>query len=690
MGYIVQISAILLFLLAVLVLLKERKAGGVSLAAGLILLALIQVLDLLALRGPAGLPSLLRTILVLKTLMPVMFLLYGMSYRKKAHAADLRPLTMMILAVGACFIASALTLPLGLFYASVGFTEGLLVPLGSVGYWFYLGLMIFCIAALVNLESVFAGIRGADRWRVKYEFLGVGAILAVMIFYFSQGLLYKSVNMGLLTLRSGVVMLAAFLIGYSRLYRGRTANIAVSRQALYRSFSLAAVGIYLLVLGLLGEGMKRYNIRITRDLSVFVAILTGVAFLVLLLSEEIRRRLKVFLAKNFYAQKHDYREVWLEFSNALARCRGLEEVRTAIVERYEQIFGVRFAVLYGRESGGDSFALAAAQDKAGLPARVTLTAGLLGYFVETGRVMNSADGEYTLTGGEATFVRDADGWLLVPLLAGEHLEAFVLLGRQVVPEKLTYEDFDLMKTIGRQAVLSLNNFRLSEELAEAREMAAVAKVSAFVIHDLKNLAYTFSLMMENAESHIGEADFQVDLVKSIRSTVAKMNALIAKLKAFPEKMELKREAVDIARVAQETLEEIRRVKPAIAFQAECAPVEAQGDAQEMRKVVLNLLLNACDAVGEQGPVVLKTGSRDGEAFFSVEDNGCGMSKTFVENHLFRPFRTTKEKGLGIGLYQCKQIVEAHGGRIEVESREGAGTVFTVVLPALGTQLTSDV
>jgi signal transduction histidine kinase len=188
-------------------------------------------------------------------------------------------------------------------------------------------------------------------------------------------------------------------------------------------------------------------------------------------------------------------------------------------------------------------------------------------------------------------------------------------------------------------------------------------------------------MMDNGEEHIGEPDFQQDLIKSIRGTVAKMNALIIKLKAFPQKQELRTEAADLALLARGTLEGVRKLKPSISFEAECAPAEARVDVQEMSKVVLNLLLNAGDAVGEQGRVVLRTGSRNGEIFLSVEDDGCGMSQTFVENHLFRPFRTTKEKGLGIGLYQCKQIVEAHGGRIEAESREGEGTVITVVMPS---------
>ena len=683
MMYLSGAAVLLCVALSALVLLKESRQGRVPLAFGVFLLGLMVLFDNLASGGIEQFMDYKRLVLFCNALIPATFLLYGMVFTRRNAAGSRVLAAAPLLVIAAVFSSAALLLPMDQFYTGLDLASGKLLELGGIGYWYHLGLMIFCIAALVNLESVFAGVRGADRWRIKYEFLGVGAILAVMIFYFSQGLLYKAVNMNLQPVRTGVVMVSALMIGYSRLYRGRTANLAVSREALYRSFTLVAVGLYLLMLGLLGEGLKRFDVSVTRDLSAFVAILSGIAFLVLLLSEALRLRLKNFIARHFYAQKHDYREEWLGFSNALARCRGIEEVRTAIVDRYQQIFGLNFVVLYARQRAEESFVLTAAQERLGMPDRVVLSHGLIRYFVETGRVMKPADGEYTLTEEELSFIGDTEGWLLVPLLAGEHLEAFVVFGRQVVPEKLTHEDFDLMKTIGRQAVLSLNNFRLSEELAEAREMAAVAKVSSFVIHDLKNLAYTFSLMMENADEHIGEPEFQRDLVKSLHGTVAKMNALIAKLKAFPQKMELKREAVDLARLARDVLEDLRKMRPAITFRDECAPVEAVADVLEVKKVVLNLLLNACDALGEHGLVVLKTGSRDGETFISVRDNGCGMSKTYVENHLFRPFRTTKEKGLGIGLYQCKQIAEAHRGRIEVVSREGEGAVFTVVLPERG-------
>jgi len=672
-------SSLLLGLLAFLVLVKGRRDGSVGLALGFVLLSLIQVFDLCALQDADSIFAYKRAVVFLKSLMPICFLQYGYSSRKSGTAGLSRLPFMVLALIGAAFALSALVLPLQSLYSSVRSPGGGLIALGDVGYWFYLGLMIYCIAALVNLEAVFASLHGADRWRVKQEFLGVGIILGVFIFVLSQGLLYRGVNMALLPVRSVALIAAALLIAHSRLFRGRSQQVLVSWHVFHRSFTLLAIGVYLLGLGLMGEFMKSVQTAVGRNLLLLAVFVSGGAFLALVFSEEARRRVKVLVAKHFYAQKHDYREQWLGLTNALAASRRLDEVQEAIIAAYLGIFGLRFAALYVRAGGGESFALVAVQGREDLPPRFVLSPGLTGYFVRTGRVMNPLDGEYTPTADEAAFCRGAGAWLLVPMMAGNHLEAVALLGGQIVPERLTYEDYDLMRIIGRQAVLSLNNFRLSEELAEARELAAVAKVSSFVIHDLKNLAYTFSLMMDNVGEHIGEPDFQKDLITSIRGTVAKMNALIAKLKAFPQKQELKTEAADLAQLAREIREDVQKLKPAISFEGDCAPAEALVDVQEMKKVVLNLLLNASDALGGAGSVVLRTGSRDGEVFLSVADAGCGMSKGFVEHQLFRPFRTTKEKGLGIGLYQCKQIVEAHGGRIEVESREGEGTVFTVVV-----------
>ena len=88
-------------------------------------------------------------------------------------------------------------------------------------------------------------------------------------------------------------------------------------------------------------------------------------------------------------------------------------------------------------------------------------------------------------------------------------------------------------------------------------------------------------------------------------------------------------------------------------------------------------------MGQDGEIVVSTGARDGWVELSVKDNGCGITKEFMDQFLFRPFRTTKTQGTGIGLFQSKMIVEAHNGIIEVDSREGQGSTFRVLLPVGG-------
>ena len=225
-----------------------------------------------------------------------------------------------------------------------------------------------------------------------------------------------------------------------------------------------------------------------------------------------------------------------------------------------------------------------------------------------------------------------------------------------------------------------SQFKFSEELAETREVAAVAKVSSFVIDDLKNLTSSLSLLLENASDFIGEPEFQEDMLQAVRNTVDKMRGLTQKLKEIPEKESLNTMITDIDLLVKESVAEFRKVRPGVDLHYHGTTVLSMTDSEEMKKVLLNILLNAVDATDNNCVIRVETGNADDMAFVHVEDNGCGMTRDFVSNHLFRPFRTTKEKGLGIGLYQSKQIVEAHCGSIEVKSEVGKGSVFTIYVP----------
>ncbi|MCK5915544.1 MAG: PEP-CTERM system histidine kinase PrsK, partial [Deltaproteobacteria bacterium] len=205
----------------------------------------------------------------------------------------------------------------------------------------------------------------------------------------------------------------------------------------------------------------------------------------------------------------------------------------------------------------------------------------------------------------------------------------------------------------------------------------MGKISAFVMHDLKNQVSSLSLMVENATDYIDDPEFQKDMLGTLAGTIDKMKNLIARLKNLREKPELNLAEVDLLEIAERVIENVGRE---VELKA-AGPVLAVADREELDTVLLNLIINAFEA-GDQAPAVQVAVGRglDDAPYVKISDAGCGMSVEFIDNRLFKPFSTTKTKGLGIGLYQCKQIVEAHGGQIEVASEIGIGTTFVVTLP----------
>ena len=110
------------------------------------------------------------------------------------------------------------------------------------------------------------------------------------------------------------------------------------------------------------------------------------------------------------------------------------------------------------------------------------------------------------------------------------------------------------------------------------------------------------------------------------------------------------------------------------------------DTARIEKVIENLVLNALEAMNEKsGSLTIEAAQATaGAVAFSISDTGPGMSQHFIENRLFRPFATTKRTGVGLGLYTCREVLKASGGSIEVQSIEGAGTTFRVMLPSAPT------
>jgi len=240
-----------------------------------------------------------------------------------------------------------------------------------------------------------------------------------------------------------------------------------------------------------------------------------------------------------------------------------------------------------------------------------------------------------------------------------------------------------LRSVGAQIASAILNAKLSHELIETKEMEMFHRLSSFVLHDLKNLVSSLSLIVQNAAEHMGNPRFQQDALETIRGSVKKMEGLVVSLSNQNGTLMQNPQHINLNEVVSEVADRMSQnvLNNKINLQTDLGNVPSVLiDREQIEKVVGNLILNASEALEDDGCITIKTEAYEDKVILSVSDNGCGMPPEFVENVLFKPFKSTKKKGLGIGLYQCKTIVEAHEGRIEVESEQGKGSTFRVIMP----------
>jgi putative PEP-CTERM system histidine kinase len=658
---------------------KVRSAANCVLFAALSAAAACELFDLLAIIHPDNMLFWKKLTLSAEGFLPGAWLLYSFTFARQNGIRSVSIPQRLCLALSALFIGATFCIPPESINYSPDFSQERILFLGNPGFIFYLALQVYLIAALLNLEITYANASRVVRLNIKYEILGAGALLAALIFYYSEVLLYRTINMNLLPIRSVALILAVILIAISRRRQIDGARIAISRNLVFKSVVLFAIGLYFIGLGLVGQGMKYFGESFQRSIVLAAAFAAGIGVLVILLSEQVKRKVEIMLIKNFYQDKYDYKTKWLQFTARLSSSRTGDELLTGILTCYCETFSMGGGALFLGGNDPDRFTRAAQFEMESIPADFSRHDPLLGFMQKSKWVVNVRESAPEPGLEHNYFSRIADAVLVIPLFFNGLMDGFILLGSPICAnESYDFEDYDLMKAFASQTSSAILNLRLSGQLAEANEIEVLGKISTFVIHDLKNLVYTLSLIVDNAGNYITEPQFQQDMLESLGNTVTRMNTLIAKLKYLPEKRGLRKEPVDLLRLTEETATLITGADVQVGGSSVLAGV----DGDEMQKVVLNLLLNAVEATDGNRPVKVLVGAA-GQAFIRVTDEGCGIPEEYVRRHLFGLFKSTKKNGLGIGLYQCKHIVEAHEGNIEVISVVGKGTEFTVWLPICG-------
>ena len=274
-------------------------------------------------------------------------------------------------------------------------------------------------------------------------------------------------------------------------------------------------------------------------------------------------------------------------------------------------------------------------------------------------------------------------WLVVPLMHQTQLLGFTVLTHARAKDKLDWEIRDLLRTAGRQVAGYLALLDVNLALASARQFEAFNRLSAFVVHDLKNIVAQLSLISTNADEHRNNPLFIEDALSTISHATQKMNRLLAQLR-IQHSATQNIISLNLLEIIEQVVKNrsVAEPKPVIKQADNSAQILA--DKDRLAAIVEHLVQNAQDATNNDGYVNLRLYTEHNQAKIVIEDNGCGMSEEFIRDRLFKPFQTTKgNAGMGIGVYEAYEFAKALGGRIDVSSRVGEGTTFLVSLPLAG-------
>ncbi len=565
-----------------------------------------------------------------------------------------------------------------------------LLKLKYPGFLLNLFMLVSAVVVLMNLERTFRAAVGTMRWRIKFMVLGLGVLFAVRCYTSSQALLFHALDprleivdcVGLLT-GCALILRTLFRAGHFEL------DVYPSHSILQNSLTVLLAGIYLLVIGVFAKVVTFLGGDQAFMLKAFVVLAALVLLTVLLMSDRVRLYLSRFVSRQFQRPFYDYRSVWRRFTEATASCINSAELCQAAVKSVTEIVQALSVTVWladGRKDSlvrGASTFLSETKAEELRPDKAEMAFALQALLTHHEPVDIDASNErwaVTLRQCHPDEFRKGGNRVCVPLIVGDELLGVMILGDRVNGEPYSWQDFDLLKCIGAQIAAGLLNVRLSQKLLQTKEIEAFQTMSTFFVHDLKNTVHTLSLMLQNLPVHFDDPAFRKDALRGIANTVAHINRLIGRLGSIQQELQIKPVEADLNDLVSRALagwEEASRVPvtkhlhplPKIHF-----------DPEQMLKVATNLIFNAGEAVAKSGEVHIETGQNNGWAILTVADTGCGMSREFLRQSLFRPFQTTKKNGLGIGMFQSKMIVEAHKGRIEVNSEAGKGTIFKVFLP----------
>jgi putative PEP-CTERM system histidine kinase len=532
---------------------------------------------------------------------------------------------------------------------------------------------------LVLVHNLYGQADPASRSAIGMAMLALVATWGYDLNLYTLAYLDPSSSIGLSEWRGVVAALTVplFAIGAGRADGWR---IRLSRAATFQSLSLLAICAYFATMTILATALRGSGLDWSRP--IVVAMLTGmtVAAMVLLPSQRARGWAKVKLAKHLFEHRYDYRSEWLRFADTIGRSGSdVAPLGQRLVKAFADILDspggllltigdqgrIEQAAVWNWHGAG----FAPNRDDSARWAELEREPRILDF-----DALRRGD---RIGGSDLPLPPwlDEQAWCGVPLVHDGRLIGLVLLTAPEFRRALDWEDFDLLRTAGRQAASSLAEAHGQQALAQAQRFDEFNRRFAFILHDIKNLVSQLSLVARNAERHADNPEFRADMIATLRGSVGKMTDLLARLTPESEQRPVRLEPTPLRPLVASRVA-ARRASHDVTLSGN-GDHWVMADPLLLEQAISHLLQNAVDASAPTQNVTVRMGGDGNEVTIAIVDQGPGMDSEFIRTRLFQPFASTKDGGFGVGAFEARSLVTAMGGRLAVDSRPGKGSRFTI-------------
>ncbi|MEO1047824.1 MAG: XrtA/PEP-CTERM system histidine kinase PrsK [Pseudomonadota bacterium] len=546
--------------------------------------------------------------------------------------------------------------------------------------------LLVAVGALMLLHNLYAGAAASSREILRWGAVGAAGVFAFDLNLFTISYLSGESPEFLFGLRGLFCGIMAVFLALGGNAQSAGIQFRPSRAVTFQTLSLLFIGTYVLLMVLVTRSLSLIGGDVAPASQIVFLAIAVVLAVFWIPSQRLRGLVRVTLAKHLFQHRYDYREEWLRFTRTVGRgsiasASFHERAIQAIADITDSPAGL---LLIPNEEAQLELTQRWNWPMIEVPA-VAGEYGLCGllerhnHILDLDEARGGVDHHGELVEVPEWLFEADDAWALVPLIHYDRLVGCIVLARPRITRRLDWEDFDLLRVVGQQLASYLAEQAGQQALMDASRFDEFNRRMAFVMHDIKNLASQLSLLAANAQKHAENPEFRADMLVTLRKSSEKLNALLARLGRYGSGPVDAIGEIDLADIARALEKRFEPSHPVVVASTKSATVLA--DAEALEQALIHLVQNAIDASEGESPIHISVAGDALQGCLDIVDAGCGMSPEFVRTGLFKPFVSSKQGGFGIGAFEAREMIKAMGGRLQVESREGVGTRFSVQLPA---------